>query len=99
MTPVFTLHIAHPDHTKRSIIYSQDLRVSRICSNKSDFLESMKSCSEVKLYPNRLIEQEMEKVKFFKNGTLVRQRDPRKGVPFVFPYHPLFKFHSAAQEK
>ena len=38
---------SHPDHTKRSIIYSQALRISRICSNKSDFLkhlESMKSC-------------------------------------------------------
>ena len=42
-------------------------------------------------YPNKLIEQEMKKVKFFKNGTVVRQRDPRKGVPFVLTYHPLFK--------
>ena len=34
------------DHTKRSIIYSQILRISRICSNKSDVLkrlEAMKS--------------------------------------------------------
>ena len=33
----------------------------------------------------------MEKVKFFKNATVVRQRDPRKGVPFVLTYHLLFK--------
>ena len=33
----------------------------------------------------------MEKVKFFKNSIVVRQRDPRKGVPFVLTYHPLFK--------
>ena len=38
---------SHPNHTKRCSIYSQALRISRICSNKSDFLkhlESMKSC-------------------------------------------------------
>ena len=28
---------SHPDHTKRSIIYRQALRISRISSNKSDF--------------------------------------------------------------
>ena len=28
---------AHPAYTKRSIIYSQALRMSRICSDKSDF--------------------------------------------------------------
>ena len=37
---------AHPNHTKRSIVYSQTLRLSRICSYKNDFekhLEQMKS--------------------------------------------------------
>ena len=37
---------AHPNHTKRSIVYSQPLRLSRICSYKNDFekhLEEMKS--------------------------------------------------------
>ena len=28
---------AHPDHTKRSIVFSQALRVSRTCYNKTDF--------------------------------------------------------------
>ena len=68
----------HPDHTKRSIIYSQILRISRICSNKSYFLkhlESMKSWFEVRGHPNKLIEQEMERVKFFRNGNVLRQRD------------------------
>ena len=85
---------SHPDHTKRSIIYSQDLRISRICANKSDLLkhlESMKSWFEVRGYPNKLIEQEIEKVKFFRNGNVLRQGDPRKSVPFVLTYHPLFK--------
>ena len=53
---------SHPDHTKHSIIYSQALRISRICSNKSDFLkhlESMKSWFQVRDYPNKLTEQEI----------------------------------------
>ena len=33
----------------------------------------------------------MEKVKFFRNSNVVRQRDPRKGAPFVLTYHPIFK--------
>ena len=33
----------------------------------------------------------MEQVTFFKNGNVVRQRDPRKGVPFDLTYDPLFK--------
>ena len=85
---------SHPDHTKRSIIYSQTLRISRICSKTSDFLkhlENMKSWFELRGYPNKLIKQEMEKVKFFKNGTVVRQRNPRKGASFVLTYHTLFK--------
>ena len=32
---------SHPDHTKRSIVFSQALRVSRICSKKSDFLKHL----------------------------------------------------------
>ena len=84
--------LSHPDHTKCSIIYSEALRISRICSSKSDFHkhpDSIKSWFEVRGYPNKLIEQEMEKV--FRNGNVLRQQDPGKGVPFVLPYHPLFK--------
>ena len=51
----------------------------------------MKSWFEVRGYPNKLIEQEIEKVKFFRNGNVLRQGDPRKSVPFVLTYHPLFK--------
>ena len=70
--------LSHHDHTKRSIIYSKALRISRICSNKSNFfkhIESMKSWFEIRGYPNKLIEQEMEKVNIFKNSNVVRQQD------------------------
>ena len=65
-----------------------------MCSNRSDcskHLESMKSLFEVRVCPNKLIEQEIEKIKFFKNGNVVRQQGPRKDVPFVLAYDPLFK--------
>ena len=49
----------------------------------------MKSWFEDRDYPNKLIEQDIEKMKFFKN--VVKQRDPSKGIHFVLMYHPLFK--------
>ena len=49
---------AHPDHTKRSIAFSQALRVSRICSDKTDFerhLHDMESCFQARGYPKHLV--------------------------------------------
>ena len=46
---------------------------------------------KVRSYPNKLVESEMEEVKFVKNGIVVRQQHPRKGITFVLMYHPLFK--------
>ena len=49
---------AHPAHTKLSIIYSQVLRMSRICSYKTDFekhLVDMKSWFQARGYPSGLI--------------------------------------------
>ena len=85
---------SHPDHAKRSIIYSQALRISRICSNKSDFfkhLENMKSWFEGRSYPKKLIEEEIKRVRFIGKGNVTRQKDTAKGVPFVLTYHPLLK--------
>ena len=55
---------SHPNHTKRSIVYSQGLRVKRICSEKEDFLKHMR---EMKLwflkrgYPENIVDQELGK--------------------------------------
>lgn len=51
----------------------------------------MKSWFEVRAYPKKLIEQEIKEVKIFKNGNVTRDRDPRKGAPFVLKYYPLLK--------
>ena len=60
---------AHPDHTKRSIVFSQALRVSRICYDKIGFerhLCNMKSWFQARNYPKHLLQNEMSKVRFNK---------------------------------
>ena len=58
---------SHPQHTKRSIVFSQSLRVSRICSQAEDFRKhttEMRSLFYKRGYPKGLVEKEMGKVKF-----------------------------------
>ena len=84
---------AHPDHTKRSIVFSQALRVSRIRCNKTDFerhLDDMKSWFQARSYPKHLAQKEMSKVRFNKENSNTKQ-SKSKGVTFVVTYHPLLK--------
>ena len=53
---------SHPKHTKRSIIYSQTLRVNRLCSLEKDFNYhklNMKEWFIKRGYPESVIEKEM----------------------------------------
>ena len=84
---------AHPDHTKRSIVYSQALRISRVCSFEEDFKRHttrMKSWFLNRGYPSWLINKQMEKVK---HSHLNHRKTAQKsqGVPLVITNHPLFK--------
>ena len=88
------LHIffSHLGHTERSIVYSQTLRVSRICSHKADFKKhttKMKSWFLKRGYPNDVIQKEMKKVKFSKISST--RKDNTKGIPLVVTYHPNLK--------
>ena len=59
---------SHPEHTKKSVVYSQALRLSRICSEEKDFkkhIGEMKSWFSQRGYPQKLIETETSKVKFW----------------------------------
>ena len=85
---------AHPAHTKRSIIYSQALRMSRICSYKTDFekhLVDMKSWFQARGYPSDLIQKEMNKVKFSCHWNKNKTKKKSKGVPLAITFHPLLK--------
>ena len=58
---------SHPEHTKRSIVYSQTLRINRLCSLETDFNAhklSMKEWFIKRGYPETVIEKEINKVKF-----------------------------------
>ena len=57
----------HPEHTKRSIVYSQALRIKSVCSEESNFDENslnLRSWSLKRGYPEKIINTEMSKVKF-----------------------------------
>ena len=83
----------HPEHTKKSIVYSQTLRLRWICSFETDFLKrknEMKSWFLKRGYPERLIDKEMKKVKF-NHSHFIGKHDSKKGIPLVVTYHALLK--------
>ena len=83
---------SHPGQTKRSIVYSQTLRVSRVCSHEADFRKyttKMKSWFLKRRYPNDVIQKEMKKVKFFRISSA--RKDNIKGVPLVVSCHSGLK--------
>ena len=56
---------SQPEHTKRSIVYSQTLMVKRICSQESDFKEhssKLKSWFLKRGYPEKTIDTKIKKV-------------------------------------
>ena len=79
---------SHLEHTKHSIVYNQTLRISRLCSLEKDFNYrklNMKEWFIKRGYPESVIEKEMEKVRFSKQGQ--KSKMVEKGVPFVVTYH------------
>ena len=61
----------HPANTKRSIIYSQALKKSGICSDKTDFekhLPDIKSWFQTREYPSDLIQKKSVKLNFQETG-------------------------------
>ena len=91
---------SHPKHTKRSIVYSQTLRVSRACSQEEDYknyCNQMKSWFLKRSYPEHLFDTEMRKVKF--KSREKPEKSKSKGVPFVVTYHPsLYCLHKIIRD-
>ena len=84
---------AHPDHTKRSIVFSQAFRVGRTCYNKIDFerhLDNMKPWFQARRFPKHFAQKEMNKVRFNNENSNAKQ-SKSKGVSFAVIYHPLLK--------
>ena len=81
---------SHPEHTKRSTVYSQTLRVNRLCSLEKDFNYhklNMKEWFIKRGYPESIIDEKMKKVPFSEQGQ--KSKKVEKEVPFVLTYHPL----------
>ena len=83
---------SHPKRTKRSIVFSQGLRVSRTCSYEKDFRKStmeVKSWFLKRGYPKSLVEKELGKIKI--SNKVGDEQQKEKGIPFVVTYHPTLK--------
>ena len=78
---------SHPEHTKKSIVHSQALRLRQICSFETDFV---KPCSPKRDYPERFIDNKMKKAKF-NHYHFIGKHNSKKGIPLVVTYHPLLK--------
>ena len=67
---------AHADHSKRSMVFSQALGVTRICYIKRDFerhLYNMNSWFDARSCPKHLAQNEMIKVRFNKENSNTKQ--------------------------
>ena len=83
---------SHPNHTKRSIVYSPALRVSRIYSRECNFrkhISEMKAWFLRKGCPKNFVESEIKKVKFSRVSKNKSQKRTLKRTPLVVTYHPL----------
>ena len=82
---------AHPNHTKPFVVFSQTLRIGRLCSYEENLIKhkaNMKSWFLKRKYPGKLISAEMTKVKF-SNIERKSNRKTQKGIPLVVVYHSL----------
>ena len=82
---------AHPNHTKCSVVFSQTLRMSRLCSKESDVeqnKEKMRSWFIKREYLQKPIDSEIRRVKCSIKETNKKNKS-QNGVPFVVTYHPL----------
>ena len=71
----------HPDHCKRSIPYSQALRVIERCSNTTDRdgqLTNLKDKFQQRNYPNDLIDSQFERAKKKERKSLIYQQPKAK---------------------
>ena len=83
----------HDDHIKRSIIFSQTLRLKRICFEKNDLnvhAEDLKTWFCKRGYPDYLIKEQVEKILRLTPSDENNSKEVN-GVPLVVTYNPAFK--------
>ena len=87
----------HSDHMKKSSIYSQGLRIKRLCADGPKLqkhLENLKNWFCERGYPGGLIDEQLQRVKGKSREELLRPKgmdNKSVGIPFVVTYHPHLK--------
>ena len=86
----------HADHIKRSITFSQTLRLKRICSQKSDLdshLKELKNWFSKRSYPAKVINEQVNRA--LRSEENVKEKDEENmkenSVPLVVTYNTNFK--------
>ena len=82
---------SHPEHTKKSTIYSQTLCLSRLWSFEQEFegdKRNLRSWFVKRSYPEEIIVKEMSKFKFNFSKKINPKEKEEKDVPLVVTYHP-----------
>ena len=83
----------HPEHMKKSSVYSQRLRIKRLCSDSKDCGTRLKYFKKWFLdrgYPKN-INNQLKRVKNVISEEFLRWKDSGKkniGIPFIIIYHP-----------
>ena len=75
---------SHPEHAKKSIIYSQNLSLSRLCLFEQEFeghKGNLRSWFVKRRYPEKIIDKEMSKVKVNFSKKISLKEKEEKGVP------------------
>ena len=82
---------SHPIHTRRSAVYSQALRIRRMCTKEKDsekHLQELRSWFENRNYPEKLITEQLKKVTDMSRESLLAKKNvtQSKGVPLDMDY-------------
>ena len=88
----------HASHTKTSIVYSQALRMKRICSRRSDLIvniNKLKDWFRERGYPEEIVNKETKRAlessigSFNNRSKKITQDDRQKGIPLMVTYNPF----------
>ena len=82
---------------KLSSVYSQRLRIKRLCSDSKDYethLKDLKKWFHDRGYTENIFDNQLKCVKNVSRKELLRPEERGKkniGIPFIVTYHPHFK--------
>ena len=82
---------------KKSSLYSEGLRIKRLCSDSKDcetHLKNLKKWFHDRGYPENIIDNQLKRVKYENREELLRPKERGNkniGIPFIVTYHPQIK--------